>query len=134
MSLRWNAIANALDAKLKTLPGYYPIHWPGMAFDPAKNGGSLYLRPTMIPARVDAAMARSGDTHEVGIYQVSVFAAAGQGEGTLRAAVDALSDHFDRAQLAGTGVTVQCSVPEPGPLLEEPNWLHRPVSIDFLAL
>lgn len=131
MSLRWNAIRSALEARTALLTSYQ-IAWPGRSFTPPNTGS--WIKPTMIPATVDSAMTMVGDTHERGIFQVSIFVATGQGEGPLFAAADAISNHFDRVQLAGTGVTVQCGVPTPGPVIQDPDWLHLPVSIDFTAL
>ena len=131
MSLRWNAIRAALETKLAAFPGGYQIAWTNKPFPPTT---STWLRPTVIPAAVDAAMTMTGDTHERGIFQVSIFAPPNTGAGTLFTVLDALSTYLDRARLAGTGVTVQLDVPVPGPLIEEPDWLHLPLSINFLAL
>lgn len=134
MSLRWNAIRAALDTKLAAFatPGGYLVNWQGLTFQ-GPNTGS-WLEANMIPATVEHALTLSGETHERGIYQVSIFVAAGVGAGTLFSICDALSAHFDRARLTGVGVTVQCDVPVPGPVLQEPDWIHLPLSINFLAL
>lgn len=137
MSARWTLIQSVLDAKLQAFPGLNPslVAWPNRKFD-KPNPPVIYLKVDLIRSGVDAASGKGGSTHEKGIYQVSIVAPANDPNGAVPSSqkVDAIVDHFDRVQLTGTGLVLQCGVPEPGSTLQEPDWTTTPVSITFVAL
>ncbi|HLP30994.1 MAG TPA: hypothetical protein VK150_06505, partial [Geothrix sp.] len=68
--------------------------------------------------------------------QVSVFAPSTDARGIQPALeiVAKIADHFDGARLSGAGVVLQCGVPTPGPMVQEPGYNQFPVSIPFQVL
>lgn len=122
------AIRAALESKLVAL-GMAPdaVAWPGVVYLPPVGG--VWYKPAILPGTVDYGLGVSASTHPKGDFQVSIFAASGLGLSALYAAADALVAHFDRALLG----SLQCGVPEIGPLLQEPDWLHLPVTIPYLS-
>lgn len=137
MTIRWDPIRAVLDTQLLTLAGLNPayVSWPNLKFD--KPSGQIWYAPSLLPVGVDAASGLAGSTNEKGIYQIAINAPANDAkrEINLLKAVDAVSNLFDRVQLAGTGLKVQCAVPIPSPLLTvEAGWVSRVVSVSFVAL
>jgi hypothetical protein len=116
----------ALEGKLAAL-GAILVAWPGVSFTPPSSG--LWYKPAILPGTVEAGMGVSADTHPMGDFQVSIFTVPGSGTSALHTAADALVAHFDRARLG----SLQCGVPEIGPLIQEPDWLHLPVTVPYLA-
>ena len=132
MTSRWNATRALLDAKLMTLSGITEsiVSFPGRTFTPPTSG--TWYKVNLIPTACDSALGVGGYTNERGVYQVSIFNKPGDAQpGATLAAVDALVNLFDRATLTGTGLSVQCEVPVPGPSMNEPDWIQTPVSIRF---
>ena len=127
-----NAARVALETKLLALPGLVPslVAWPGLNFTPPASG--LYYKPDLIPSETLTAAGAGASTHPKGIYQVSIFGKAGSGMVALHNAAEALLAHFDRQALASGAV--RTGVPDIGPPIQEPDWLHLPVSIPFLCL
>ena len=123
-----SAIRAALDMKLAAL-GAITVAWPGATFTPPDSG--LWYKPALLPGGVDVANGVGGSVHQNGDYQISVFAPAGDGTATLYAAADALVAHFDRVTL---GSTLHTGVPVIGPLLQEPDWIHLPVTVPYTVL
>jgi hypothetical protein len=131
----WSSARVLLDTKLLTLSGIVlaKVKFPGRPWTPPASGP--WWKVDFIPAAVDVGAGLGGYTSERGTYQVTVFDKPGETQpGAIHTAADALVALFDRAALVGTGVTVQCAVPLPGPLLEEPVWIGIPVQIPFQAL
>ena len=126
----WNAIRALLDAKLLTLSGITAakVCFPGAPFTPPSG---RWWKVDLLPARTDAALGLGGRTYEQGVYQITVFEDPGAGQpGSIMGAADAVVAHFDRATLS----SVQCAIPQPGPLMEEPGRIGIPVSVPFTAL
>lgn len=123
----WNAARAALDTKLAALST--AVAWPGKPYTPPTSGA--WYRPTLIPSGVDSEVGAGTAIRPRGTYQVSVFVptAGANGTGNLLSMADAVVAHFDRASLGA----VHCGVPEIGPVIEEPDWLHLPVSIPFIC-
>lgn len=132
---RWNACRALLDTHLLALAGIDPlcIAWPNRTF--TKPTGKIWYSIAFLPSDVESAMGPGASTHEKGTYQVAVFAPANASQGMvpLIQEVDRISSHFDRVTLGST-VRLQCSVPVPGPMLTETDWVQIPVSIRFIAL
>lgn len=123
----WNAARAALDSKLAALTT--AVSWPGKVYTPPTSGP--WYKPALLPAGVDTEVGAGVPLRPRGTYQVSVFVpthGAG-GIGNLMGLADAVVAHFDRAGLGA----VQCGAPSLGPVLEEPDWLHLPVSIPFVC-
>lgn len=125
--MTWTAASATLDARMSALPslGTSKIAWPNVTLAPQTN---LYYAVAFLPVGVSPEL--GGVAHEEGIYQVSVFAPAGQGMGAALTAAQAVSDHFKRYRSG----SVSCGVPTLEAPLQEPNWLQIPVSIPFRIL
>ena len=125
--MTWTAARAALDTRMQALPslGTSKIAWPNVALAAQT---ALYYAVAFLPATVSPEL--QGGDHEQGIYQVSVWAPAGGGLGAALTAAQAVADHFKRQNLSG----VSCGVPTLGPPLQEPDWMHIPVSIPFTCL
>lgn len=126
--MTWEAARIALDTQFLTLSGLNTarVAWPGVPFTQPTTG--IWYKISFIPASVAPEM--GGADHEGGVYQVSVFAASGSGIGALARAADAVVALFSRRRLTN----VSCGVPTLGPVLEEVDWLHLPVSVPFQNL
>ena len=95
MSKVFSSISAALDVRLNALSGSSPIAWENIAYKPVKN--KLYLRATHLPApTVQAGLGTAGIDEYLGIYQIDVFAMAGEGRGKAEAKADVIADHFKR--------------------------------------
>ena len=129
--MSWGAARVALDAKFITLSGINTalIHWPNRKFTEPTSGG--YWKVDFLPAAVEPEF--SGAAHEKGVYQVSRFVQPDSGIGAALADVDAVIALFSRVVLSGPP-SIQCGVPVAAPPIQEPNWLHIPVSIPFQVL
>ena len=125
--MSWTAARAALDGRMASLPslGTSKIAWPNV---PLAAQTALYYAVNFLPATVQPEL--QGSDHETGIYQVSIWAPAGGGIGAAITAAQAVADHFKRQTLSG----ISCGVPTLAPPIQEPDWLHIPVSIPFTAL
>lgn len=128
--MTWQTARASLDAKLTTLAGINTaqIAWPNVAFTPTP--GTLWYKVSFIPTTV-APEIGSGNVHEKGVYQVSVFAPSGVGMGAGLTVADNLVALFNRVTLTGG---VHCGVPVLGSPLQEPDWIHIPVQVPFQIL
>ena len=131
---RWKPILALLNAHFATMPGFVlaRVSFPNKTFTKPTN--LIWWAIGFIPTDTESALGAGGSTHEKGIYQLSVYAPANAEIWTALAAADSIVAHFDRVTLTGTDLKVQCSVPVPGPMLVETDWVQIPVSIRFLAL
>ena len=126
------AIRAALESRLAALGiPVNAIAWPGVKF-PAVDGvrpPNLWYKPAVLPGSVDAGLGVAAGTYPNGDFQVSVFYAASlmNGTGAIVTAADALVTGFDRVRLG----SLQCGVPKIGPLLQETDWLHLPVTVSY---
>jgi hypothetical protein len=123
----WNAARAALDTKMAALA--VTTAWPGRSFTPPTTGN--WYKPILIPTGTDTEVGSGAVNRPRGTYQVSIFMPSSGNPclGPLLSAADAVVAHFDRAALSG----VQCGVPTLGPVIQEPDWLHLPVSIPFVC-
>lgn len=125
--MSWTAARAALDTRMASLPSLSTskIAWPNVAL---AAQSALYYVVAFLPAQVNPEL--QGADHEEGIYQVSVFAPAGQGLGSALTQAQAVADHFKRQNLSGISI----GVPTLAPPIIEPDWVHVPVSIPFVCL
>ena len=107
MSTFFADINAALDSRLSSLAGGSPIAWSNTVYKPIK--GTLYLKVDNLPSAVEqAGLGNNGLDEYRGIYQVTVFAPAGQGRGIADAKADAIADHFKRGTvLVYNGLSVR---------------------------
>ena len=133
MSTVFSDISAALDVRLNTLSGSSPIAWENIAYKPVKN--TLYLRPTHLPApTVQSGLGTAGIDEYLGIYQIDVFAMAGEGRGKAEAKVDLIADHFKRGtDLLYNGVYVRLgNVSRNSGLIDEDRFVIS-VTINYMA-
>lgn len=95
----------AFDSHLNSMVGKPPIAWENRPYEPSL--GTLYARPTLIPGdMVQASLGDSGQDQSVGVYQIDVFAEAGQGKNEAVVMADTIANHFKR----GTELTYNSRV------------------------
>ena len=93
-------ISAALSGHLETMVGLPPVS--GENFEYAPVLGTLYIRETLLPAgSTQATLGDSGLDMNLGIYQIDVFAQAGEGKKAALEMADTIANHFKR----GTDLT-----------------------------
>ena len=86
-------ISYALDNRLNTMTSLPPVAWENYPYEPAL--GTLYLRPTNIQGDTPVhTIGATGNDVTTGIYQVDVFAEAGQGKNAAVVMSDNIAAHF----------------------------------------
>lgn len=124
----------ALHAQLQTLADIPAVAWPNRAFNPDIT--AIWLRPRLLMARSRAAgVGIDAMNYQQGIFQVSIFAPKDNGDGSVLALANSLIQLFKRGTLLSYGSvsTVMMLPGYIGPMLEEPDWFHLPVSLPFYA-
>ena len=131
MSAPYSAIRSAFVARLLAFPGLPSVAWENVAFTPTT--GQPYLKPALLPGEpVQCEIGTNGNNRHSGIYQISIYYPAGQGVLGLNTLRDGLIDHFKRGTvLAYSGITVTVQKAFPGPVLQETDWQHVPITIQF---
>jgi hypothetical protein len=127
-------IRSAFVTRLLTFPALPSVAWENVSFTPTT--GTTYLRPFLLPGEpVQAELGTAGQNRHSGIYQISIYAPAGVGTsaaGTLR---DNLIDFFKRGTtMTYSDITVQIQKAFPGPMLQETDWIHIPITIRYRLL
>jgi hypothetical protein len=115
------------------------VAYPGIPFTPQTE--RPYLRVFGLPARTAAVTLSYDDPNaHIGLFQVSVFwpekvSNTPQGQMPAQRRADAVVAHFSRGtKLTADDVTVEVSEPPfSSPMLNEPGWIHIPVSIPYRA-
>ncbi|MDA8114990.1 MAG: phage tail terminator-like protein [Acidithiobacillus sp.] len=133
MTAPYSAIRSAFVTRLQAFPGLPSVAWENVPFTPAT--GVPYLQPSLLPGEpTQAEIGTAGANRHVGIYQISIFAPTGTGIGAINTLRDGLCDHFKRGTiLTYAGITVTCQKAFPGPVIQETDWQHVPVSIRFMC-
>ena len=133
MSTALSDMANIFATALSGLALGYPIAWENQVYNP--TAPNIYLRPHMLPSSVQALGPGQGamNRHD-GIYQISVFCPSEGGWGPLLGIADTLATAFKRGTTLSLGTTtVIVKSAQRGPYMEEPDWFHIPLSINFYA-
>ena len=122
-------ISAALDARTNSLS--LPTAWENIAFQPVT--GTLYIRPTLMPAdTVQAGLGSSGLDEHLGIYQIDIIAPSANGKGTATIKADAIADHFKRGLvLTYNGVNVRLSKTSRGLGKRDEAWYVIPIFITY---
>ena len=134
MSAPYSAIRSAFTARLLTLPGLpAAVAWENTPF--TITSGAPYLAPFLLPGEpFQAEIGTAGANRHPGIYQISIYVPAGTGVSAISALRDSLCDHFKRGTIltyGGIQTTIQKAYP--GPVLQETDWQHIPITIRFLT-
>lgn len=133
MSTVFKDIQAALDTRLNSLSGSPSIAWENMPFTPTQ--GTLYLRPTFLPAdSIPATLSASGTDEHMGIYQIDIFVEAGKGKGEAITQADAIADHFKPVtELTYNSKTVRCIKVARASAQTVDGWYQIPIEISYLA-
>ena len=133
MSAPYSAIRSAFVQKLQAFPSLPSVAWENVSFTPVK--GSPYLKPALLPGEPSQAECGTASQNmHPGVYQISVFAPAGAGIGALFTLRDSLLDHFKRGTvITYMGQSVQVTKAATGPVMQDTDWQHVPLSIYFRA-
>jgi hypothetical protein len=131
-----NPIANiraAFVTKLQSFPSLPSVAWENVAFTPAT--GVPYLAPYLLPGEpFQAEIGTAGINRHSGIYQISVFVPTGGGVAALNTLTGAMCDHFKRGtMLTYGGITVTVQKAYSAPTMQETDWVHIPVTIQFIC-
>lgn len=88
-------ISDALDTQLSGMAALPPVAWENKSYKPID--GVLYLRPsTLFGDTVQASLGASGMDENMGVYQVDVFAMAGNGKAIANTMADNVATRFAR--------------------------------------
>lgn len=127
-------ISAALDARLNTMTGLPDVAWENKVYEPTLN--ELYLRATHLPA--DTVAGTIGDSISTdlstGIYQVDVFAPAGDGKSEGYVMADLIADHLKRdTELTYNSRTVRIKNVSLSPARQDNGWYQIPVNISYYS-
>ena len=127
-------ISAALDDRLNNMASLPPVAWPNLKYEPTK--GTLYLRPTLLPAETFGETLGSGGTdNNSGIYQVDVFSPADAGKNAAYVMADNIAEQFKPVtELTYNGRLVRCISVSIGATIADDDRFVLPVSIRYLAL
>jgi hypothetical protein len=128
-------ISAALDARLATLTNSPPVAWSNRVYEPVT--GTLYLRPTHLPSDTSAATIGGTASTDLnpGIYQVDVFAPAGEGKNEAYVMADLVADHLKRdTELTYNSRTIRIKNVSIAPALQDGGWYQVPVTIEYYSL
>lgn len=129
-------ISAALDTRIGTLSGGSPIAYMNKRYEPTE--GTLYLRPTMLPAETFGAVVGSsadgGKDMQTGLYQIDVFAPSDEGKNEAYTKADAIADHFKPVtELTYNGRIVRCVSVSIEPAIQDGGWYQVPVVVRYRA-
>lgn len=129
-----SAIRSAFVTRLLTFPNLPTVAWENVHFTPTI--GSPYLKPFLLPGEpIQAEIGENGRNRHVGVFQISLFYPAGNGIGLADTMRDGIIEHFKRGTILTNGViNVEIIKAYGGPILEEPGWMHRPITIRYRVL
>lgn len=123
------AIYEGLRGRLNAMSGLPPVAYENQPYTPVT--GTLFLRENLLPADIDALTVADGDSMQYnGIYQVTVFAPAGEGAATGRAMAESVALHFKRGTAVPGGRVLSVSI---AAAQQDGGWYQIPVSINYRA-
>lgn len=128
-----NAVWAKLEARLSANAGGVAVAWPNQGYTPVH--GTPYLRPTLLPARIEqASLGSTGYNRERGIYQIDCFYPVATGRKAGMTKAEALAVVFKRGTvISGTGFSIRIVNAYVGAMRQEPNWAVFPVIVEYLA-
>lgn len=114
----------ALFNRLESLGGLPPIYYTNVGGEPTGN----HIIPTVLPARTNSIGLREVN-QEIGIFQVSIVIAKGQGQLLSSQIAELIINGFPRnLDLTDVRIDRRGSV---APSFFDGNWEITPVSIDY---
>jgi hypothetical protein len=126
-------IRAAFVTRLQTFPSLPSVAWENISFTP---GVVTYLKPSLLPGEpFQAELGEAGQNRHSGIYQISIYAPAGNGVSAINTLRDNLVDFFKRGTLMTySDITVQIQKAYSGPILQDTDWIHIPITIRYRLL
>jgi hypothetical protein len=123
-------IRAAFVTRLQTFPSLPSVAWENMSFTP---GVVPYLAPFLLPVEpFQAELGVNGQNQHSGVYQISIYAPAGSGTSAINTLRDNLVDFFKRGTtMVYSDISVQVVKAWPGPMLQETDWVHIPITIRY---
>ena len=131
MSTYFLDISAALDKHLNDMTSLPSVAWPNKKFTPTT--GTIYIRPTLLTG--DSIPTTFADDMNIGIYQIDIFAEAGQGKAEIQAMADLIADRFKvDTQMTYNGVTVEIkTVSQKAARNNEDGWYQMPIEIVYFS-
>lgn len=108
-----------------------PTAWENKDYEPIN--GTLYIRPTILPAETrQAELGSSAIDDNFGVYQIDVISQAGNGKSSAIIKADAVADRFARGTvLTYNGVNVRIGNVSRGSGRRDGSWFVLPVFINY---
>lgn len=128
-------ISAALDVNLNTVASAnsIPVAWENVDYKPTV--GTLYLRPTLLPADTDPfGTSYDSSLDHLGIYQIDVIAPVDQGKGQAFTKADIIATAFSYGELSYNGVIVTIKSSSPSPGKRDGAWFILPVIISYQSI
>ena len=121
-------ISAALDGLLNGMTGLPPVAWENDSYEPVI--GTLFVRPTNIQGKT---VADTEQDKTIGVYQIDVFGADGEGKAEIVAMGDTLVNRFKQGELVPyNGNTVVVKNSSRGVLSNVDNgWCRVMVDVDY---
>lgn len=125
-------VEEGMVQRLQSMANLPAVAWPNAPFTPGKDP---YFRAFFLPGEPNAAgIGTAAMNEQRGVFQVSVYVPAGTGTKSLKTLCDAVEAHFKRGtDFIYGSVKITVTKAFRGPLLQEPDWASRPVSVAFQA-
>ena len=127
-------ISAALDAHLNTMVGLPPVAWENRSYTPVV--GTLYVRPTNLQGVTVASSqsASKGQDVTIGVYQIDVFAEAGEGKNDAVTMADTIADQFKMdTELTYNSRLVRVASVSRGTANTADGWYQIPVEVVYNA-
>jgi len=125
-------LSYALDNNLNTMAGLPPVAWQNKGYKPVN--GTLYLRPTLIPADSNVATIGAGTDINQGIYQIDIFSPLDEGKNEAMLMSDAIAEQFKRdKELVYNGRTVTIRSTSQRIMPNDDSWAHYMVEVVYYS-
>lgn len=123
-------INKALDKRLDSMSGGYPIAWENTPYSPTLE--TVYLRPTLLPANSAGFNVKGTTDSHQGIYQIDIYASKDKGKSEIYSAVSVISAHFARGlQLTESSEQVVIGPLSISPMRIDEAWAVVSVSVRY---
>jgi len=125
-------ISAALDTQLNTMAGLPPVAWHNKKYTPVQ--GTLFIRPTLIPATTTAATIGAGSDFSTGLYQIDIFSPADEGKNEASTMSDTIAEQFKRdTELTYNARTVTIRSASQRVIGNSDGWYHYSVDVLYYA-
>lgn len=125
-------IKGANETRLSGMVGLPAVAWENTGYEPVV--GTLYLRPTMLPAQTVSGLGDTAQDYNSGIFQIDVFAQANQGSEDAMVMADLIADRFKKGTSYTYGVaTVRVESVSIQAARTDSGWYHLPVIVNYFS-